>query len=83
MHAGLPAQNSLRTYFACHTRHLRGKRAKLIDHHIDRIFQLKKLTFHIDRDLLGQIAIRYRGRYRRDVADLRREIPSHEIHVFG
>ena len=83
MDAGLSAQNSFRAYFPCHTRHLRGKGAKLIHHHVDCIFQLKKLAFHIDCDFLGQVAVCYGSRDRRDIADLGRQIAGHQIDVFG
>ena len=76
-HACLATKNSLGTHFARHTCYLRGEGAKLINHHVDRIFELKEFTFDIDSDFLRQIAVRYCRRYRRDIANLRRKIAGH------
>ena len=36
------------------------ERVQLIHHRIDRILQLKDFSFHIDRNLLGQVTVRHR-----------------------
>ena len=69
-HIRLPAKFSFRSHFARHARHFRGERAQLIHHRVDGVFQLQNFAFHINGDLLGQIAVRDGGRDLRDVAHL-------------
>ena len=77
----LASEPSFGAYFARHARDLVRERTELIDHRVDRVFQLQNLALHIDRDLLGKIAVRDRGRDFRDVADLTGQIAGHEIHA--
>src|ERR687891_345572 len=42
-------------HFAGHARYFRGKRPQLVDHRIERDFQLENLSLHIDRDLARQV----------------------------
>ena len=81
--ARLAAENSFRTDFARHARHFRGERAELIHHDVDRVLQLEELAFDVDRDFLGQVAVRDRRRDRRNVTHLRGQVARHQVHVLG
>src|SRR5262249_49109500 len=76
----LATEFSLGAYFASHARYFRGERAELIDHGVDRGFQFADFAFHIDGDLLREVAGRDGGRDFGNVADLASEIAGHEIH---
>ena len=66
----LAAKNSFRTHLARYARYFRRKRTQLIDHHVYRVLQLENLAFHIHRDFLRQVAVRYSRRHGRNVAHL-------------
>ncbi len=83
LHFGLTAEFPLRTDLAGHARHFRGERAELIHHRVDRVLQLKDFSFHVDRDLLRQVAAGDGRRHRRDVAHLSREVAGHKVHGVG
>src|SRR5205814_9043945 len=76
----LPAKFAFATYLAGHTRHFGGKRAKLIDHRVDRVLELENLALHIDSDFSREIAICYRRSHIGDVAHLRGQVSGHGIH---
>jgi hypothetical protein len=59
------------------TRHLVGERAQLLDHRVHRVLELEDLALDVDRDRLGQVALRDRSRHARDLADLRRQVRRH------
>ena len=82
-HSRLTAKNSFRTHLASNARYLRCKRAELVNHRVDRVFQLRDFAFHIDCDLPRQIAIRDGGRDERNVANLRSKVARHEIDRVG
>jgi hypothetical protein len=79
----LPAQLPFGAHLARHARHFRRERAELVDHRIDGDFQLQNLTFDIDGDLLGQVAIGDGGGDLGDVAHLGRQVAGHRIHAVG
>src|SRR5204863_414473 len=79
----LSAQLAFGADLARHARDLRREGAELVDHRVDRVFELQDLALDVDRDLLGQIAVGDRGRHGRDVADLRGQIARHQVHVLG
>src|SRR5207253_14495 len=79
----LAAELSFRADLARDARDLRGECGELIDHRVDRVLQLGDLAAHVDRDLLGQVAGRDRGRDLRDVAYLRGEVPGERVDVVG
>ena len=64
-------------------RHFRSERAKLIDHRIDGVLEFEEFTFHVDGDLLRQIAVGHGGGHSGDIADLSGEIAGHEVHIVG
>src|SRR5262249_22920886 len=47
-----------------------GETAQLIDHGVDRVFELKDFAANIDSDLLRQIAVRHRDGHVGNVAPL-------------
>ena len=61
------------TDLACDARDLRSERVELIDHRVDRIFQLENLTANIDRNLTGKVTVGDGGSDFGDVTDLRGE----------
>src|SRR5205085_1454857 len=79
----LAAQVALRTDLTGDARDLRGKRVQLIDHDVDRVFQLADLAADLDGDLLGQIALGDGGCDLRDVAHVGGQIARHVIDVVG
>ena len=81
--ARLSAQLSFGADFAGDARHFGGEGAQLIDHGVDRGFQIEEFALHVDGDFLGQIAVGDGGRHGRDVADLAGQIRGHEIDVVG
>ena len=50
-HVGLTAEPPFGSNFARHARHFRGERAKLLDHRVQRFFQLQNFAAHVDGDL--------------------------------
>ena len=79
----LSPQLSFRAHLARNPCHFRGKRTKLIDHGIDRIFQLKNFTFDVDGDFLREISLGDRRGHLGDIADLCGQIPGHGIDAIG
>ena len=51
----------------------------MIDHRVDRVFQLEDFAANVDGDLLRQIAGRDGSRHFSDVANLRGEIARHRV----
>src|SRR5262249_15279654 len=80
-HHRLAAQPAFRAHLARHARHLRGKRAQLIDHRVDGLLQLQDLAAHVDRDLARQVAAGDRGRHFGDVAYRAGEATGHRVDV--
>ena len=82
-HISLTSEFSFGADLAGHTRHFRRERAELVHHRVDGVLQLKNFAFHIDRDLLGQIAARDGGGDVSDIAHLPGQIARHEVHRIG
>ena len=82
-HDRLSAEATFRADLARNARHLRRKRAELIDHRIDRFLELQDLAAHVDGDLLRQVAARHRDGDLRDIAHLGRQIAGHQVHALG
>src|SRR4029079_12101322 len=80
---GLTAELAFRADFAGHARHFRGEGIQLIDHDVDGVLQLEDFAFHLDRDLLGQVALGDGGGHLGDVADLAGQITGHEVYIVG
>ena len=65
-----PAELPFRADLAGHAGDFGGEGVELIHHRVDGVLQLQDLALGIDRDLLGQVAVRDRRGDRRDVAHL-------------
>src|SRR5207237_446719 len=57
--------------------------AELVHHRIDRVLQLENFALHIDRDLLGKVAVGHGRRDGRDVTDLSGQVTGHGVHTVG
>ena len=79
----LAAKHALDADLARDTRHLRSKRAQLVDHGVDRVLQLQDLALDVDRNLLRQVAARHRLGHVRNVAHLRGEVAGHRVDALG
>src|SRR5207249_4965628 len=82
-HAGLTAEAALRTDLARHARDLAGEAIQLIDHAVDRVLELEDFAAHVDRDLLGEVALGDGRRDFGDVAHLGGEVARHVVDVVG
>src|SRR5262249_55354779 len=56
---------------------------QLIDHRVERLFELQNLAAHVDGDLLRQVALRDGGRKLGDVADLAGLVGGHRVDAVG
>src|SRR5205807_502771 len=63
--------------------HLVGERRQLVDHRVHRVLELEDLATRIDRDLLGEVALRDGGRDLGDVAHLVGQVRRHAVHRLG
>src|SRR4029077_16730864 len=82
-HLPLAAELAFGADFARHARHLGGERVELIDHGVERVFQLENFAAHVDGDLARQFAARHGGRHLGDVANLAGEVRGHGIDRVG
>ena len=71
-HLGLAAEPAFGADLAGDARHFAGETVELVDHRVERLFQLEDFAAHVDRDLARQVAVGDGGRDLGDVADLRR-----------
>src|SRR5947208_10754213 len=56
-----------------------GERIQLIDHRVDRFFELQDFAAHVDGDLLRQVAIGHGDGNVGDVSHLRGQIAGHRV----
>ena len=82
-HVGLAAETAFRSDFASHARHFGSERAKLLDHGVERFFELQNFAAHVDRDLARQVAVGDGRRHFGDVSHLRRQVAGHEVDRVG
>ncbi|EPH46818.1 putative Hybrid signal transduction histidine kinase J [Streptomyces aurantiacus JA 4570] len=83
VHARLAAEAPLRAHVPRHPRDLVGERRQLVHHGVHGVLQLKHLSGDVDRDLLGEVAVRHRRRHLRDVAHLTGEVAEGGVHRVG
>ena len=83
LHLGLAAELALGADLAGDARDLGGEGPELIDHRVDGVLQLEDLAAHVDRDLLGEVAVGDGGRDVGDVADLGGQVAGHEVDAVG
>src|SRR5207245_811082 len=76
-HMGLAAQAALGADLARYACDFGGEAVQLIDHDVDGVLQLEDLATHVDRDLLGEVALGDGGRDLSDVAHLGRQVARH------
>ena len=67
--------------FARHAAHLRGKGVELIDHRVDRVFQLKDLALYVHGDFAREVAAGHGGGDFGDVPHLTGEVVRHRVDV--
>src|ERR1700686_567235 len=79
----LPAELAVGAYFACHASHFRRKRAQLVHHRVDGVFELKDFAFDVHRDLARQIASGHSHGYFSNVSHLAGKVAGHEVDVVG
>src|SRR6185437_7566220 len=80
-HKSLAAKYAFRTYFPCNPCYFRAEYIKGINHLVQVIFQLEELALHIYRNLLAQVAPRYRDSHIRYVPYLARKVTTHCIYI--
>ncbi len=83
LHLRLPAELPFGPDLFRNPRDLCGERIQLVDHLVDDVFDLEDFPLHVDGDLLGEVAVRNRGRDLRDVAQLNGEVRPHRVDVVG
>src|SRR5438445_2752699 len=83
LHLRLAAQLALGTDFAGHPGDLAGEGVQLVDHGVDRVFELEDLALDLDADLLGALAFLDRRGDLGDVAHLGGQVAGHEVHALG
>src|SRR5205807_21311 len=64
-------------------RHFAREPIELVDHGVQRFFELQDFAAHVDGDLAGEIATGDGRGHLSDVADLAGQVAGHEVHVVG
>ena len=82
-HVGLSAQPAFAADFARHARYFGGERTQLLDHRVERFFQLQNFAADVHGDLLREVAVRDSGGHFGDVSHLAGQVAGHEVHVVG
>src|SRR5579885_2824418 len=82
-HIRLAAELAFGADFARHARHFRSERAELIDHRVDRVFQLQNFAARIDRNLAAEVAAGHGRGHTGDVTHLVGEVARHRVHRIG
>src|SRR5262249_60934957 len=80
-HLGLAAELSFGADLACDPGDFGGETAQLIDHGVDRVFELENLAAHVDSNLLRQIAVGDGDSDVSDVAHLGGQVAGHHVDV--
>ena len=78
-HLGLAAEPALGADLPGDARDLVGEGRELVDHRVDGVLQLEHLAARVDGDLLGEVAVRDRGRDLGDVAHLAGEVVGERL----
>ena len=79
----MSAETAFGTDFAGHARYFAGEAVELIDHRVQRFFELQDFAAHVDRDFAGEIAVRDGGCDFGDVSHLAGKVAGHEVDVVG
>ena len=80
-HVGLPAELPFGADLLGDARDLGGERVERVDHRVDGALQLEDLPLGVDRDLLGEVALRHGRRDLGDVPHLGREVRGQHVDV--
>src|SRR5947208_12129565 len=80
---GLAAQLAFGADFAGDAGDFGGERIQLIDHRVDRFFELQDFAMDVDGDFLREVAVGDRDGNFGDVADLSGQIARHEVDALG
>src|SRR5207302_1165167 len=78
-HVGLTAEAAFGPHLARHARHLTGEPVELVDHGVERLFELQDFAANVDGDLAREVAASDRGRHLGNIADLRGQVPGHRV----
>src|SRR5205807_1989129 len=78
-HGGLAAELAFGADFAGDAGDFGGERIQLIDHRVDRFFELQDFAMDVDGDFLRQVAVGHGDCNFGDVSHLRGQIACHEI----
>ena len=82
-HVCLSAQPAFGAHFTGHARDFGGERSQLLDHRIQRLFELQNFAAHVDGDLFRKVTISDSGCHFSNVTHLARKVAGHEVHVVG
>ncbi len=82
-HLRLPPELAVRAHLTGDARDLGGEAAQLIDHGVDRVFELENLAPHVHGDFLGEVAVRHGHGHIGNVPHLIRQVARHGIHAVG
>jgi hypothetical protein len=82
-HLRLTAELAFGADLARDARDLGREPVELIDHRVDGVFELEDLASNVDRDLLGEVALRDRDRDVGDVPHLVGQVRRHRVDVVG
>ena len=82
-HLRLAAELAFGADLARHANHFRSKAVELIDHSVDRVFQLQNLALHVHGDFSAQVAVGNSCCNLRNVADQSCQIARHGVHAVG
>src|ERR1700722_4272308 len=82
-HVGLTAEAAFGADFARDAGDFGGEGTKLLNHRVERFFELKDFAADVDRDFARKVAARDRGCDFRNVSHLAGEVAGHEVHVVG
>jgi hypothetical protein len=81
--ARLTAELAFRADLVGDARDFRREARELVDHRVERLFELEDLAPGLDGDLLVEVAVGHGGGHARDVADLVGQVRRHEVDVLG
>src|SRR5262249_32010714 len=82
-HLSLSAELPFGTHFTGDAAHFRREGPELFDHGIHALPEPLPFAFHVDGDLLGQVAVGDGGGDCGDVSDLAGEVTGHRVDAIG
>src|SRR5207302_872734 len=82
-HGGLAAELAFGADFAGDAGDFGGERIQLIDHRVDRFFELQDFAMDVDGDFLREVAVGNGDCKFGDISDLRLQITRYEVEALG